>query len=561
MSELKPYVIALHKYEDLQAFYDDMETPGGNLYIPDRAIGVDDRREISRSTHYLLTQAEANEIAKDPRVLAVEDLTMVPPPETHEYDEMNAPEPEIDPHGTGSTSLSDFYSKWQSWYARSLNWGMVEHSYANPNSISSWGASDVYNPADPSRAVYPNEAPVSYIGTGRNVDVVIWDGGTVVTDHPEFAVNRDGTGGSRVVEYNWLTSVGGTYTYPDKINYHATHVAGTAAGGRYGWAYDANIYSIDYNLANGLDYIRYFHANKAVNPETGRKNPTIVNMSWGSGFRMGADQAVEYAQYGFYRGNGVVPSTRAEYLDQIHMHHESGTTDSDAVYYMPFWSDAGNADFQDAMNEGIIFVSSAGNSKNYLANYLDSDWNNYVYARYNGNDSVFRVHRGGNPKYPGVIVVGALDVTRNPRQADFSTRGVDVDIYAAGVSVVSSYTSNGAVNDVRNSSYKIANLQGTSMAAPQVAGVLACLLEQWPNLTQSEAMQWIKNNSRNNAMRDYGYVSSDANSTYALAGANNAILYYKPTRDTTGNSFPEKRYKTREASGVVYPRTKIRRRG
>jgi hypothetical protein len=38
--ELKEYIVTLHKHEDLDDFYQDMETPGGNLYIPERAAKI-----------------------------------------------------------------------------------------------------------------------------------------------------------------------------------------------------------------------------------------------------------------------------------------------------------------------------------------------------------------------------------------------------------------------------------------------------------------------------------------------------------------------------------------
>ena len=70
----REYVVTLKDYSDLEEFYDDMETPGGNLYIPGRKVECALRREISRNTHYMLTDDEAEEVGKDPRVLACELL-------------------------------------------------------------------------------------------------------------------------------------------------------------------------------------------------------------------------------------------------------------------------------------------------------------------------------------------------------------------------------------------------------------------------------------------------------------------------------------------------------
>ena len=120
-------------------------------------------------------------------------------------------------------------------------------------------------------------------------------------DHPEFAVNADGTGGSRFVRYNWFqhrsavnSSHPANYDYDAHLaagtSDHSTHCAGTVAGNTQGWARDANIYNIDvFGVASGnvvalngteaFEYIKEFHENKPVNPVTGRRNPTIVNNS------------------------------------------------------------------------------------------------------------------------------------------------------------------------------------------------------------------------------------------------------------------------------------------
>jgi hypothetical protein len=36
---LKEWIVTLHRKEDLESFYADMETEGGNLFIPNRAVG------------------------------------------------------------------------------------------------------------------------------------------------------------------------------------------------------------------------------------------------------------------------------------------------------------------------------------------------------------------------------------------------------------------------------------------------------------------------------------------------------------------------------------------
>ena len=69
---LKEYIVTLKDFKDSEGFYEDMETTGGNLYIPDRMVECINRRPISRNTHYLMTYDEAAIVLNDPRVLAVE---------------------------------------------------------------------------------------------------------------------------------------------------------------------------------------------------------------------------------------------------------------------------------------------------------------------------------------------------------------------------------------------------------------------------------------------------------------------------------------------------------
>ena len=184
---------------------------------------------------------------------------------------------------------SDFFDKGAGNNSSHINWGLLrctegQNRYA-------WGADGI-----------PTQAGIATVTqSGRNVDVVIVD--TIIdADDPEFAVNSDGTGGSRVVQYNWFQhnpqvtgGAAGTYDYGViPSDNHGNHVAGTVAGNTQGWARDANIYNFspfggdgvnntnpDPSGADTFEYILQFHLNKPVNPKTGKQNPTIINNSWG----------------------------------------------------------------------------------------------------------------------------------------------------------------------------------------------------------------------------------------------------------------------------------------
>ena len=277
MNNLKEYIVTAASREVLDELCLDIETEGGSLYIPNRKIEIADLRPMSRSTHYYLTDDEADLIRKDSRVLSVEltpsELGLTPRPQY--------------------TQSSDNWDKSSTLASSHRNWGLLRCLEGQQR--TNWG----------SNGTVSQSSTIKIPSTGKNVDVIIVDG-MINPAHPEYAVNADGTGGSRVIQYNWFQhnpevtgGVAGTYVYTPYVdpsnsgrtddNNHGAHVAGTVAGNTQGWARDANIYNLcpypsDVNGIDTLyvfDYIRAFHNAKPINPETGRKNPTIVNNSWG----------------------------------------------------------------------------------------------------------------------------------------------------------------------------------------------------------------------------------------------------------------------------------------
>ena len=66
----KEYIVAVHDSQDLDTIYDELETLGkspANLELT-RSIECVHRRPTSRNTHYLLSDWEADELKKDPRI-------------------------------------------------------------------------------------------------------------------------------------------------------------------------------------------------------------------------------------------------------------------------------------------------------------------------------------------------------------------------------------------------------------------------------------------------------------------------------------------------------------
>jgi len=549
---MNEYIVTCRSHEELIDLYDDMETPGGSLYIPDRAVDLVHRRAISRNTHYMLTEEEAEQVRNDPRVIACErpakERGIVPTPFWTQTNDFNKT--------TGTFAGDD------------KNWGL--YRVIEGDSVANWGSD--------STAEITNRT-IATTASAKNVDVVVVDD-HVNPDHPEFAVNPDGTGGSRVNQFNWFqyNSVlgygsNGTYTYSTSGSSpngnHGTHVAGTCCGNTQGWARDANIYNMAFSDAlSGVtdwdeklwDYLRHFHKNKAINSSTGRRNPTVTNHSWGYSYN---DINLSALTSVTYRGTTTALSgtdaQKKTVLEANGVPVPAGTY----LYKTPARVAAVDADIQDAINDGVIVISSAGNSYWNCDVSGGNDYNNSI------NNGAIYHSRGSTPgSADNVICVGSIGSKVAEYKSNFSNWGERVDIWAPGSDIISAvYDSSSAateggytpiVADSRNGSYHLASISGTSMSGPQVTGVIACLAEQEQDLTQAEALQHLKEN----ALAEVGTTGTINQSTYeAFGDGPNRYLFMVRKRPISGTLSPALLHKNRnsDTGGVKYPRVRSNR--
>lgn len=546
---MNEYIVTCTSYEDLQSLYDDLETPGGNLYIPDREVELVHRREISRNTHYMLTEEEAEQVRNDSRVIACErparDRGLIP---TEMWEQAGDFE-----KTTGTLESTD------------KNWGL--YRVIKGDSVDNWG----------SDSTTETTQKIMTTSSGKYVDVVIVDS-HINPDHPEFAKNTDGTGGSRVNQFNWFRysstlgySTNDTYTYSasgaSPNSNHGTHVAGTACGNTQGWARNANIYNMAFSdTLSGVtdwdeklwDYLRHFHKNKDRNPTTGRRNPTITNHSWGYSYGDNSDSLSSITRV-THRGTTTSLSGTDSEKKAILEDNGVPVPANTYLYRVPARVAAVDADIQDAINDGVIVISSAGNSYWNCDTSSGSDYNNSYYT------SSTRYHsRGSTPgSADNVICVGSIGSKVSEYKSNFSNWGGRVDIWAPGSDIISAVydrTSADAagygsvVVDSRSASYYIASINGTSMASPQVCGVIACLAEQEPRLRQSDALQYLKESS----LSEVGTTGTENHSGYEALGSNsnNRYLFIMKKRPEHGSTYPSVRDKNRhsEVSGPKYPR-------
>lgn len=532
--EDKTYIVTLYKHEDLEQFYNDMS---------DYHLVM--KRPMSRNTHYKMTEEQAEVLRQDPRVwdvqLPPEELGMSIGRDTINYNEysINGNFWKGDTQGASTVASTD------------RQWGQLhcagDVAQRGKNQFGLISQSGTYEQV---------VETVNIFNDGKHVDVVICDD-PVSYDCQEWLSPT--TGQTRFVQYDWYsqlnTLVGtidddgvtlptGSYTnYFDNATNtesHGTHVAGTVAGQHYGWAKEANIYSMQVlsNTANTgtpvpdlliFDYLRAFHRNKAVNPDTGIKNPTITNHSWSYGYNL--VDILEKASLDLsditqvnYRGisyNSGNPNPSG--WDFSGLEKDFGF----ASNKMKINSDytAINADVQDAISEGVVIVAAAGNNNFHCVYDGDTDYYNSVQIIGLGTVNYNRGSSPGNGQ--NVIAVGALSNRKDFRRSDYSNFGPVVEVFAPGNNILSAYNNAGlADNKYGGAPNYYYPIQGTSMASPQVAGVLACLATGKDRFTQETAKAYLKDHSIYSDMSFDVGGSSPASATFNITTTAPSSSYY-----------------------------------
>ena len=557
--EVKTYIVTLYKHEDLEQFYNEMESNNFHLVM---------KRPMSRNTHYKMTEEQAKELRKDPRVWEV-DLPFEERGIILEKTNINYSPYNVAPAGgfrKDGTSISSF----------DTNWGLKHHGDESVGLglKGNWGSGSLENYGG---------VNVDIFNDGKHVDVVICDD-PVSYDCDEWLSPT--TGQTRFVQYDWygqLNTLVGTIdddgetlptgSYPNyfqnanNTEYHGTHVCGTVAGQFYGWAREANIYSmqvLDNTSGTGskvpslliFDYLRAFHRNKTVNPDTGIKNPTVVNNSWATLYDLTVlldkpSLTLSDISYVIYRGTFYSSSSP----------NPSGWTLAGLEADFGFASNkmkinssnaSVNADVEDAINEGIVMVAAAGNNNFLCVPDGDPDYNNGV--GFTALGGFIYYNRGCSPSASGnTICVGALSNHINLHRATYSNFGPLIDVFAAGDYILSAFNNVGLADSkyggAPNYFYPI---PGTSMASPQVAGVLACLATGKERFTQGFAKKYLKNTNASGEM-DFDTTSGNfADNTCQQGSPNLTLIAKNPRTNLTG--MISEQISNRTNDGLTFPR-------
>ena len=499
MSE-REYIVTLKKGVDYAAFNAEMIASTGAGDIPSRSVTVANARPGSqRNTHYMLTDSEAAAINNDVRVRACE----------------LRPDLRDDIELVRYAAQTGDFSKTTDTRGEYINWGLRRVNEIN-NPYNLYSVSGDYN----------------YTLDGTGVDIVIQDSG-IQADHPDF---EDAEGTSRVQQIDWYSVqsvVSGsmpTDHYTD-FDGHGTHCAGIATGKTYGWAKNARIYAVkvaglegddDPNtgipIADCFDVIKEWHNAKSVDPTTGVKRPTIVNMSWGY---VGSFSNITG---GNYRGTPWTGTTRDTAKGMI------GSLRSGSYRY-PTRITSVDDDVEELIEAGVHVCISAGNYKQKIDIDGGDDYDNYFTRSDSGDNQYY--HRGGSPHSQDAFIVGNIDkdLATNGREQKLSSSetGPGVNIWAPGtnifstLSTVTEYTSGPYPADEL---FNIGSLSGTSMASPQVAGVLALWLQINPSSTTAQALSYFTSNAKTDRIYTTG-LTADYTDDRSLQGSNNRFLWNK----------------------------------
>ena len=502
------YNVILHKGVDYQSFWDDMENEndGGNLYIPNRTVDSPNQRASSqRQTWYTLSEIEAETVRNDERVLAVE----IPP---EDRDDIMIGHHATQP-GTFTKTTSDS--------GNYQNWGLIR----------ALSKDNIYGTSTTTSENY------TYTLTGKGVDVVTQDSG-MQTDHPEWV--------DRFESVDW-----GTYgAFTQNANHdrdfdgHGSHCAGIAVGKTFGFAKGSKVFNqkisgLEGSGDNGtgispsfaFDAIKGWHNAKPIDTITGYKRPTVVNMSWGYSTSLTNDNITAINYRGTSYTGGDIDTAGERESNYGLMESQATAT----VYRANVRILSIDTDIEELLDAGVHVCVAAGNRSNKADEVGGDDYNN-TFSIGSGNKYY---HRGSSPYGDAAmngsqraIIVGNIDSSVSSatldRKATSSETGPGVDIYAAGTNIMSSTSTTnrwggGSQNYTLNTNFKQTNITGTSMASPQVAGVLACILELHPEFTPTQGKQWLLDNA-GSAILNTG-TGNDWTNDRSLKGGEAKVLY------------------------------------
>jgi subtilisin family serine protease len=305
----------------------------------------------------------------------------------------------------------------------------------------------------------------------------------------------------------------------ENSNGHGTACASLAAGRYFGIAPKARIWSapcVDENAAlftgGAASVPLMFDAVKIWAANRPNRRPVVLNGSWGLGVSLNVGQLYP-ARFGGVDQNITItetPTTLAEAWT-------TGMINQGLVRFTPtsnlpnaFPNGVLSIQAQNEMIEeaGVIMCSSGGNNnQRFAAKQTDLHADDYL-ASFSGDLLLNGSRLDFSPQGAGYdpetdtynsICVGAMDdeldtTTFAERKASYSQNGPGIDVWAPADSTLAAGITGDSITFERFNGGEFVDryFNGTSAAAPVVAGLMCLYAQANPNATPKDAVAWVK---------------------------------------------------------------------
>ena len=541
LNQIREYIVTVKKDVDWRTVHNELinDTSTNDAVdssiIPDRQCDVVKERAINpRNTHYNLSLSEAMRLRNDSRIISVQAVDEIPDIKPFAFQDGNF-------NRTSTSSGSQD------------NWGLLRH--INLTNTFAGGTGDPGGTYD-------------YVLDGTNVDQVIVDTGIQV-GHPEW---EDVNGTTRLKQVDWSAISGVGFSQPANFytdtNGHGTHCIGTMAGKTFGWCKNSDIYNITLyaNSGNSISWdntvdalIGWHNKKNDVNDAAYTGKPTVVNMSFGYVWYINTGVTPNEVQFqeggtgypitgGRYRGTAHTDTTYAALQNRGLIGEFQGSS----TYGFPRKFASNDADVETLINNGIHVCCAAGNDSMKMDIPGGVDYDNYITIGVGASTYYLYYHRGGSPSVneggntlsgPNAtednpagdlnegFMVGALEnsdvfteLGYKDKKTTFSQSGPGVNIYTAGRYIISAQPNGQGSTYFANSSYRQAKYSGTSMAAPQMCGMIGCLLQAQPQWTPGQVKTYFESNAVAN-LNDTGNTDDYTTNT-TIHGSPNRVAYF-----------------------------------
>ena len=192
-----------------------------------------------------------------------------------------------------------------------------------------------------------------------------------------------------------------------------------------------------------------------------------------------------------------------------------------------------DTDLQELIDAGVHVCIAAGNRSHKIDVSSGDDFGNFIAADTGSNE----YQKGSSPYDDEAHIVGNIDSVVHAggleQKAASSETGPGVSVYAPGTDIMSAMSTTNkfgatTINNPypANAAFLINNISGTSMASPQVAGVLALWLQINPGATPAQGLAFI--NATAKTAQIYDTASAvDYTDTRSLLGSTNRFAFNK----------------------------------